>query len=249
MLSLVDGVRGRAGKEIAPVANIHVALSGQSIHGLPLGAVVLLGAASVSAGVYCLAVADNIGRWLTAMKSPNAMLTQQEISSEMSRDERLLWNDIPKQGILLRGQDIVRIPFGLLWTGFVFFWESQAIRSGHWFMILWGVPFMLVGLHMLIGRFFWDQWVRSKTYYGLIDQRAIIVRNGWRGSVKTIGISGMDEVSLVPGSGRRGTILFGPERNSWHGFSDSGLKPAPRFEQVEEARSVYEQILRLRREP
>jgi hypothetical protein len=106
------------------------------------------------------------------MNPEEALLARQEIVLELSGGERLLWSGRPRQGILFRSSDITQIPFALFWTGFALYWESLMAPSGQLFMILWGVPFIVVGLHILIGRFVWDRWVRSKTYYGLTDHRA-----------------------------------------------------------------------------
>ena len=79
---------------------------------------------------------------------------QNLIQHELNSSERLLWTGAPQQGLRLRPADAFMIPFSLLWGGFAIFWEygvlrqslSQGSGSPDSFMVLWGIPFVLVGL-------------------------------------------------------------------------------------------------------
>jgi hypothetical protein len=87
-----------------------------------------------------------------------------ELRPNVSSDEKLIWTGKPKTGIILRSSDAFLIPFSLLWGGFAIFWESSVVATGaRFFFKLWGIPFVLVGLYITVGRFFVDAKKRANT--------------------------------------------------------------------------------------
>jgi hypothetical protein len=104
---------------------------------------------------------------------------QNAISQALDSGESLIWSGAPRHGLVLRPSDAYMIPFSLLWGGFAIFWEASVLRMppgpNTAFMSIWGVPFMLMGLYLIVGRFFVDARIRAKMYYGLTNRRAIII--------------------------------------------------------------------------
>jgi len=104
---------------------------------------------------------------------------QRMVQRELDSGEKLLWAGMPKQGTIFRGMDVFMIPFSLLWGGFAIFWEymvlamaPQAQDTPEGFAIifpLFGIPFVIIGLYMIFGRFIYDSKKRSKTFYGLTN--------------------------------------------------------------------------------
>ena len=93
--------------------------------------------------------------------------------------ESILWKGKPEKGNLITSRDIVMIPFGLFWLGFCLFWESMAIRSGQLIAIIWGLPFVGVGIYLLFGRFIQAALLRGKTFY-VVTNKKIIIKSGRR---------------------------------------------------------------------
>ena len=97
--------------------------------------------------------------------------------------ERVLWSGQPKQGVVLSGKDPFLIPFSLLWGGFAIFWNvmvwlPSASSGGEsvWFFKLWGLPFLVVGLYLIAGRFFHDAHIRKTLLYAVTNQRILTLR-------------------------------------------------------------------------
>ena len=170
------------------------------------------------------------------------------VESQLSPNERLLWSGQPRQGLFLRAADAYLIPFSVLWGGFAIFWESSVILGGApFFFMLWGVPFVLVGLYMIIGRFFVDAKQRSKSYYGVTNERVIIVSGLFSRKVKSLNLRTLTDVSLDEKSDGSGTITFGATNpmSWWSGgmsFPGWGQQSTPSFELILEAKQVYEII-------
>lgn len=170
------------------------------------------------------------------------------VQAELGATERLLWADQPAQGLKLRSSDVFMIPFSLMWGGFALFWEYSVLQDGApLFALLWGIPFVLIGLHMLVGRFFTDARIRKNTFYGLTDERIVIISGWFKKRVTSINLRTLDEVSLSEHSDGSGTIVFGNAPLASASMSGLSLPGAnqpqtPRFEFIKDARTVYEQI-------
>ena len=140
------------------------------------------------------------------------------------------------------------IPFSLMWGGFSFFWEFKAVSSGEpLFFDLWGVPFVLVGLYMIVGRFFFEAMLRSRTYYGLTNERVIIISGLSSRTVKSLQVQTLTDVSLSQEASGIGTITFGPNMSYSGRGSSAGRNPQPSFESITDAREVFERICSARR--
>ena len=63
----------------------------------------------------------------------------------MTDGEYILWKGRPEKGNLFTGQEVVMLPFSLLWLAFSVYWEMTAIRSADsWFMCLLVIFFVAI---------------------------------------------------------------------------------------------------------
>ncbi len=76
--------------------------------------------------------------------------------------------------------DLYLVPFSLFWGGFAIFWEIGVTTSSGAAPIggLFGIPFVLIGLYLIVGRFFYKRWDRKRTTYAVTDTRALAIRGG-----------------------------------------------------------------------
>jgi len=80
---------------------------------------------------------------------------QRVLARELGKGEELLWTGQPKSGVYLEARDAIMVPFSLLWCGFAIFWEgSVLVQNAPLIFKLWGIPFVCIGLYMVVGRFF-----------------------------------------------------------------------------------------------
>jgi hypothetical protein len=99
-------------------------------------------------------------------------------------------------------------------------------------------------LYMLVGRFFVDWYQRTRMFYGVTDQRVIIIDGVFNRQVKSLTLASLSDISLVERSRGTGTITFGPAstpssffgRSSWRGMNG---QQGPSFDMIEDARKVY----------
>lgn len=171
---------------------------------------------------------------------------EQKLRPELGRDERLLWAGVPEQGVRFRPSDWLMVPFSLMWGGFAFFWEFSvaSAEKAPFFMKLWGIPFVLMGIYIIVGRFFTDSLQRARTDYGVTDQRVIIVAGLFGRRVKSLALASLVDISLSERSNGSGTITFGAGTGvtSWLGGSSwPGMRnrQPPAFEMIQDARRIY----------
>jgi hypothetical protein len=170
----------------------------------------------------------------------------EQVVQALERGERVLWCGVPRQGLMLRAADMFLIPFSLLWGGFAIFWESSVwlIPNAPWFMRLWGIPFVLAGLYLILGRFFVDAKMRANTVYALTGERALIVSGIFRRQTKSLTLRNLPEVSVVQARDDSGTISFGSVptfaafSGGMAGWPGSGRALPPQFEMIDDVAAV-----------
>jgi hypothetical protein len=175
------------------------------------------------------------------------------IRPELAQDEKLLWSGRPGTGFRFLSGDWYVVPFSLMWTGFVVTAFISVLRLNRpdpsWFIL---IPFLLIGFFLLFGRYIFDSLVRGRTYYGLSDERAIIVRHWFGIKVQSLSLRTLPEITLSVRDDRGGTIFLGSATPwaAWYGmnvFHSAHTLTAPSFDAIDDARAVYDLVRQAQR--
>lgn len=113
--------------------------------------------------------------------SAQARITR--IQQELDSGEKILWTGTPDAGRSMK-QGFAIWLFAIPWTVFSVFWESSVFAlTSHredptkWVMLLFGTPFIVVGLIMLAAPFFARIKARNSLYV-ITDRRVLIAEFG-----------------------------------------------------------------------
>lgn len=175
-----------------------------------------------------------------------------EFRQHLDSGENLLWTGQPKTGIVFRPADVFLIPFSVLWCGFAVFWFTTALTSGApIFFAMFGIPFVVVGLFFVFGRFIIDAKQRENTTYGLTEDRIIIKSGVFSKKVKSLNIRTLSDIEYSEKMDGSGTITFGPQNPmmmwgnamSWW----PGMKMNPQLEMIQDVRKVYNLLIELQK--
>jgi hypothetical protein len=182
------------------------------------------------------------------------------IDRHLSTGERAYWVGRPDARVHLSRGDLFLVPFSILWASFAIFWEATAIASGAPVLFpLWGVPFVLVGLYMVAGRFFFAANRRRRTLYAVTNQRVLSLVQGRRGeTVGAVYLSAIPNISTSTRSHVRGDVVFGSSSSVGGEWANKGLgwftqgdnaNATFGFYEIEDARAVADLVERLRDQP
>jgi hypothetical protein len=175
---------------------------------------------------------------------------KQELYQHVNKGEEIIWAERPKQGILFRASDGCLIPFSLAWGGFAIFWETMVLTmDAPIFMALFGIPFVLIGLYLIIGRFFHDMYIRRNMIYGLTKKQIIIKRGD---KLRFVDLFSLNDIQVTEKKDGSGSILFNDksnQKNSTVNSSSANFAPLSMglsFEAIPNVKTVYHQIEELR---
>ncbi len=189
------------------------------------------------------------------MESSERESLEQAFRSELESDEKLLWVGRPAQGIKFRLSDIFLTPFSFIWGGFAFFWETTVLLGyfetrnepdGMPIMFpLWGIPFCIIGLYLVFGRYIHDRIRRERTYYAITNKRVIIVSTMFKTSLNSYYLDKLDTMKLDLNADGSGTLHLEKED---HPFTQTAMLFPGRhqLEEIEDVKEVNKLIQRAR---
>lgn len=109
-----------------------------------------------------------------------------QVERVLKPGERVLWIGQPRRGLRFDSTDFFLIPFSIAWLVFCIYWMRAAMVEPRgvenpWlgaFFPAFGIPFILAGMHLLVGRFWFDARARARTVFGVTDRRVIRLSKG-----------------------------------------------------------------------
>ncbi len=143
-----------------------------------------------------------------AITYPTDPAVAAQLESSLRPGEHLLWCGRPDPSVVFVPADIIAVPFTLIWLGIAVAWEAgaQAIGASPAFRLI-GVPFLLIGVYLVAGRFV-TRWVRRRrTIYGITSDR-VLVQSG--GSFRETPVRGRSMSVRRRRNGRHVTVVFEP---------------------------------------
>ncbi|HEY6503577.1 MAG TPA: hypothetical protein VIZ28_06325 [Chitinophagaceae bacterium] len=173
-----------------------------------------------------------------------------ELQQHLDTNEKLIWAGQPKKGVVFRTADIFLIPFSLLWCGFAVFWVIMASKGSILFA-MFGIPFVVIGLIFVFGRFIIDAKQRGSTYYGLTEDRIIIKSGLFKKTIKSLNIRTLSDIEYNEKSDGSGTINIGP-RNPFMRWSHGmnwwpGMQFTPALDMIQDVKKVYSKIIEIQK--
>jgi len=136
-------------------------------------------------------------------------LARAAVTRALLHDEQVIWAGRPKQGVYLTRADFFAIPLSLFWGGGALLSEFLAVSRGELFGSLFGVPFVLMGLYMMLGRFLVDARARARIFYAVTNRRVLVVTHLFMRNLTTVDLIETVQVSLEERSDGSGTISLG----------------------------------------
>ena len=152
-------------------------------------------------------------------------------SEQLRSGERLLWVGQSDPRVLLTGRDGFLIPFSLLWCGIVMFtMVPGTLAEGPSFALVLSSVFVLIGLHMLVGRFLVKRHRKRTEVYAVTDRRVFVTKGrstretDVRRTDRSVHWSrGRDHCSVQWETGNSGARAFFGTNNAQAIYANTGL--------------------------
>jgi len=145
-------------------------------------------------------------------------------------DEELLWSGVPDPDVTFTRADRFLVPFSIVWASFAIFWEtSVAVAGGPLPMVAFGGLFVVIGLHMVFGRFIVKRRSKQRTRYYLTTRRAVVIEPSGveevrldATGIRTTRAGDGEHIDVVLGT-RWGPMMGMPRYSILNMYSNTGL--------------------------
>jgi len=130
--------------------------------------------------------------------------------------------------------DWLMVPFTLVWLSFALFWEAgvywqyQKTQGSTYAMpigfLVFGGFFVLIGLYIAIGRFFYKAYEKRHTKYVLTNKKAMVIKELFGAKeVRSIDLDKAETIDRTVNKDGSGSIYFGSVNWWYRMFLNSGL--------------------------
>ena len=177
------------------------------------------------------------------------------LKKELINDEEILWSGQGDSKKLFTTGDAFMIPFSLMWGGFAFFWETSVLMMDAPLLFkIWGIPFVLIGLYMIFGRFFYKKLKKEKTLYAITNKRIFIIETLIKLNITSEFIKNLPAINKSVNKKGIGNIIFGTGSFGVGMYANSGLDVFGNirngipigFYDIPNVESVYKKIIELK---
>ena len=160
--------------------------------------------------------------------------------------DTILWEGTPEPGFHVTGARIAQSVFGAVFLAVAIFITSQIFSAGGFFWMA-SVPFILAGLYLSIGNWFWERAKLASTIYAYSERNCFIASRFGARTIRSYPIARTTEIILqddaIP------SVLFAKQTHRIKqresvdvGFSRIG------FVRIREGREIYRHLLQLQKE-
>ncbi len=162
-------------------------------------------------------------------------------TGHLDDDERILWQGRPDGRLRIRLSSLATSIQGAFLMAFALFFANvtfeMTVGEGvwHWILPALALPFVLVGVYMLVGQYLWDTLRRRRTWYTLTDRRAFIARHLLGRNLAEHPIDATTRLEFQERRGGLGTIWFSGNRQR-------GRNRRVGFEMIGDARRVHKMM-------
>ena len=159
------------------------------------------------------------------------------LQQELDAGERMLWSGRPLPGLRIESGSLLQSFFGVVFLSIAVASFLAAGKESTVFPTLWTIPFIVVGIYVSVGHFFWSAFCRRYTEYAVTNQRVIVRSNLLSRTTQSIEYRKIRTITLTEKSDGSGTIQFG--ESSVEDTVDRITLSATRMEAIADARLVY----------
>jgi|CXWK01.1.fsa_nt_gi hypothetical protein len=136
---------------------------------------------------------------------PNAAAV---MAAHLAPGEELLWAGRPKLGFALRGSDsffilcLTLLVMGVIW-GIIAIWRQVGVAS-----VRFSLLFLLAPVTLIVTRYWFDARLRGRTFYGVTNQRAIIVTYWLQQEIQSVYYKALLDLRSTQRWDHTGTLEF-----------------------------------------